>query len=160
MEKNPYFNDWLRSIESMNEEELIKVIEEGNRADEFIVMARERLAFIRSDNSPKELWEEKTESAIKDFQNKEFKKKINNMVDDSAENTLSFFAIITLIVGVVAGLALAALAADAHKPESYLFVFAALCAFLSSLMTWASIKVFVNISKTLKEINYRLSQKK
>ena len=34
MNQNPYIKDWLRSIESMNEEELIKVIEDDSRNEE------------------------------------------------------------------------------------------------------------------------------
>ena len=59
MNQNPYLKDWLRIIESMNEDELIKAIEDDSRSEEFTKLARERLAFLRSDNAPKNIWEEK-----------------------------------------------------------------------------------------------------
>jgi len=70
MNQNPYIKDWLRSIESMNEEELIKVIEDDSRNEEFTKLARERLAFLRSDNAPKEVWEEKAESTERQIRKK------------------------------------------------------------------------------------------
>ena len=146
MNQNPYIKDWLRSIESMNEEELIKVIEDDSRNEEFTKLARERLAFLRSDNAPKEVWEEKAESTERQIRKKE-------------QSKLSFFAVVTLVVGIIAGIVLLVLASDSSKSEVPLLVFYSVVVIISALVTWATLKVFVNISKTLKEINYRLSRK-
>lgn len=159
MNQNPYIKDWLRSIESMNEEELIKVIEDDSRNEEFTKLARERLAFLRSDNAPKEVWEEKAESTERQIRKKEQSNEIKKEVDNSAENTLSFFAVVTLVVGIIAGIILLVLASDSSKSEVPLLVFYSVVVIISALVTWATLKVFVNISKTLKEINYRLSRK-
>lgn len=91
MNQNPYLKDWLRSIESMNEEELIKAIEDDSRSEEFTKLARDRLAFLRSDNAPQKVWEEKAESAERSIRKKEHNNEIKKEVDNSAENTLSFF---------------------------------------------------------------------
>lgn len=159
MNQNPYFNDWLRSIESMNEEELVKAIEDDSRSEEFTKLARERLAFLRSDNAPQEVGEEKAESTERIIRKKEQNNEIRNEVDNSAENTLLFFAVVTLVVGIIAGLILLVLASDASRFEARLLVFSSIGVFISALITWATLKVFVNISKTLKEINFHLSRK-
>jgi len=159
MNQNPYLKDWLRSIESMNEEELIKAIEDDSRSDEFTNLARERLAFLRSGNALKEVWEEKAESTERSIRQKEHNKEIKKEVDNSAENTLSFFAVVTLVVGIIGGIILFVLASDASKSEVPLFVFSSVGVIITALITWATLKVFVNISKTLKEINYNLSRK-
>lgn len=159
MAKSPYFEDWLRGIEAMNEEDLIAVIENGDRDEEYLKLARERLAFLRSDNAPKEVWEEKAESAERVIRKSEFDGSIKKEVDNSAESTLSFFAVVTMVVAIIAGLAMFVVAADAPKGEStMLFVFG-VSLIIGGLISWATLKVFVNISKTLKEINFRISQK-
>lgn len=90
---------------------------------------------------------------------KEQSNEIKKEVDNSAENTLSFFAVVTLVVGIIAGIVLLVLASDSSKSEVPLLVFYSVVVIISALVTWATLKVFVNISKTLKEINYRLSRK-
>ena len=158
MENNPYFKDWLRSIESMNKEELIKIIEEGNRDDEYLELARERLAFLRSNNTQQKVWEEKAETTEKKITKAEFKKEIKKEINNTADDTLSFLAVVTLIIGIIGGIALFAISADASSTEAHILISVAIYAIICSLISWASLKVFVNISKTLKEINYRLSQ--
>ena len=159
MNQNPYLKDWLRIIESMNEDELIKAIEDDSRSEEFTKLARERLAFLRSDNAPQKVWEEKAESAERSIRKKEHNNEIKKEVDNSAENTLSFFAVVTLVVGIIGGVILLVLASDSGKSETPLLVFYSVIVIISALVTWATLKVFVNISKTLKEINYNLSRK-
>jgi len=159
MNQNPYLKDWLRIIESMNEDELIKAIEDDSRSEEFTKLARERLAFLRSDNAPKNIWEEKVESTEREIRKKEHNKEIKKEFDNNAENTLSFFAIVTLVVGIIAGLILLVFASDASKSEAPLMVLYSVGVIITALITWATLKVFVNISKTLKEINFHLSRK-
>ena len=78
-------------------------------------------------------------------------------VDNRAENTLSFFAVVVLVVGIIGGLVLIAYAV---RIESPIFIVVAISEIVCLLISWAVIKVFVNISKTLKEINCRLSHMK
>ena len=159
MNKNPYFKDWLKSIESMNEEELIKAIEDDSKSEEFTKLARERLAFLRSDNAPKEIWEEKVVSEERAIRKKEHENEIKKEVNNSAENTLSFFAVAALVIGIITRLILLVLASDAPKFEARLLFFSALGVVITALITWATLKVFVNISKTLKEINFQLGRR-
>ena len=159
MNQNPYLKDWLRRIESMNEEELIKAIEDESRSEEFTKLARERLAFLQSDNAPKEVWKEKAELTERSIRKKEHNNEIKKEVDNSAENTLSFFAVLTLVVGIIAGIILLVLASDAKNSEVPSLVLSSVGVIITSLITWATLKVFVNISKTLKEIKYHLTRK-
>ena len=156
MEKNPYYNDWLRSIETMNEEELIKILEEEDRDEDYLNLVRKRLASISGNNAPQKVGETTKKKTTKLDYKKDFKKEINN----SAENTLSFLAIVTLVVGMIAGFILFVEWIVDPSVESYILLAAAISFVIGSLIIWASIKVFVNISKTLKEINCRLSHMK
>ena len=160
MNQNPYLKDWLRSIESMNEEELIKAIEDDSRSEEFTKLARERLAFLRSDNAPKKVWEEKAESTERIIRKKENNNEIKKDIDNSAENTLSFFAVVTLVVGIIAGIVLLVLASNARNSEVPSLVLSSVGVIITALITWATLKVFVNISKTLKEINCHFLENK
>ena len=154
MGKNPYYNDWIRSIESMNEEDLVKILEEGSRDEEYLTLVRERLVSLSGDNNtPPRVGETPKKKTAKVDYKKELKKEVNN----SAENTLSFLAVVTLVVGMIAGIILFVECIIDFSAESYILFAAAISIVIGSLITWASIKVFVNISKTLKEINYRLS---
>ncbi len=155
MEKNPYLKDWVRSIESMSKEELIKIIEEGERDEDYLDLVRKRLASIIDDETLSKVDESsKVENSKDQFRNKGRKDVDNN----SAENSLSFLAVFVLIVGIIAGIFLFVLWLNDSSSESYSSLVAAISVIISSLISWAVLKVFVNISKTLKEINHSLSQ--
>lgn len=153
MENNPYFRDWVRSIESMSKEELIKVIEEGERDEEYLNLVRKRLASMIDDDTLTKVAESNKERNTKGQSKNVEKKEVDN---NSAENSLLFISVCFLIIGIIAGIFLFV----AWLMESYIFIVSAISVIIGSVTTWAALKVFANISKTLKEINHRLSQTK
>ena len=157
MENNPYFRDWVRSIESMSKEELIKVIEEGERDEEYLNLVRKRLASIIDDDTLTKVAESNKERNTKGQSKNVEKKEVDN---NSAENSLLFISVCVLIIGIIAGIFLFVAWLMDSSEESYIFIVSAISVIIGSVTTWAALKVFANISKTLKEINHRLSQTK
>lgn len=86
-------------------------------------------------------------------------------IDNSAESTLTIIAVIILILGIIATLICACTLMFVQNPE-YHYIdkkifnpagFATTVEVLAgTLITWASLGVFVNISITLKEINKKI----
>lgn len=96
------------------------------------------------------------------------KAKVENIIEyeinNSAENTLAFFANAALFIGIAASVICIPTICFveqkgyySHRVEFNPAGFGITVGILvSSLITWAFMKVFVNISKTLKGINKRL----
>ena len=82
---------------------------------------------------------------------------IKNSSSNAAEITLSIFAAIALwfgiIIGFIAFIGVIIFANNADEPALYLLLFAVLLLLFPFLIIWAFLKVFVNISYSLKEIN-------
>lgn len=73
---------------------------------------------------------------------------------NSAEEVLNFISLAILIIGVLAGLYIVSEAELSADPTGR-YVTAGIL-IIGSVIQWAFAKVFVNISKTLKEINSKL----
>ena len=149
MKKNPYYEDWLRKIAAMSEEELSEVINAGNYDNDFLKLAKERLAYIKNGESSDGIWRKRIEGADIKVESHEDTESPTTYVDNGAENTLLFIAKAELIIGIFASIIL--LLASVASGQ-IIGVAAAVTTFVFSLVTWAALKVFANISKTLKEI--------
>lgn len=86
-------------------------------------------------------------------------------INYSAENTLESIATFILVAGIIATLICAFSIVVIRNPEyvyidSYIFntegFVITVAVFLSTLTSWASMKVFANISRSLKEINSKI----
>ena len=163
MEKNPYYEDWLRKIEAMSEEELMNVVSNGNYDGDFLKLAKERLSYLKDGGSSNGIWYKRIEDADIKVEKHETAVTSMNHIDNGAENTLVFFANATLIIGIIATLLCFPTLCFTEKygyssvkefsPTGFGVTIGVL---ISSLITWAALKVFANISKTLKEINARM----
>lgn len=81
--------------------------------------------------------------------------------DYGAENTLNFFANCALIIGVVSTIICFCMAFSAKnyygEPEfNIMGIVYAIACLIPTLLTWSVLKVFANISTTLKKINEKL----
>ncbi|MDE6624161.1 MAG: hypothetical protein K2K30_07215 [Alistipes sp.] len=74
-----------------------------------------------------------------------------------AEIVINVLAILWLIVGLLASIAFFALAAK-EEPEA-LFMFLGIFSIIISLIQWAFVKIFVNISRNLFNINEFLRER-
>jgi len=88
------------------------------------------------------------------FYTKEEIKRENGNDDSKAESILSIVAYWLLIIGIAA--ALFVLFAFAHEHFLMVGVVYSIVILISSVVSWAVLKVFVNISMTLKEINNKI----
>ena len=86
--------------------------------------------------------------------------------NNGAENTLETFAYAILFIGILASLICLFTICTTEKHGYYsdrtefnpIGFAVTIATLISSLLSWAFIKVFVNISRTLKEINAKLTK--
>lgn len=83
--------------------------------------------------------------------------KIFTEEDNSAENTLKLYATIVLVIGIIASVIFFFMIFLPIE-FSYMGIFGAISVLIPTILTWSVIKVFVNISLTLKEINKKINQ--
>lgn len=153
MEKNPYYEDWLRKIESMSEDELVDAVNNGNYDSDFLELVKERLSYLKDGEPSNGKWHTRIKNAGVKVKNYETVTTPVNNVDNDAENTLLFIAKATLIIGIIASIIFIFVSlVDREIVE----VAAAIVVFVYSVVIWATLKVFANISKTLKEIKNRM----
>lgn len=98
-------------------------------------------------------------------ENKETAKPVEEKPDDnSAEETLKTIATITLVVGIIASLILFFTVCWVENPMSYSHKMmfnpigfgTMVMVLVSSVISWATLKVFANISMTLKDIKNKM----
>ncbi len=153
MEKNPYYEDWLRKIETMSEEELMNVVSNGNYDSDFLKLAEERLSYLKDGEPSNGTWHTRIKDAGVKVEKHETMVTPTNYVDNGAENTLLFIANVTLIIGIIASIIFIF---AGFASGQIVGIAAAIAVFVPCLVTWATLKVFANISKTLKEIRDRM----
>ncbi len=81
--------------------------------------------------------------------------------DYSAENTLKFYANCVLLIGVISAFICFIMAFSSRNyygnPEfNFMGIVYAIACLIPSLLTWSVMRVFANISTTLKKINEKL----
>ena len=63
MEKNPYYEDWLRKIESMSEDELVDAVNNGNYDSDFLELVKERLSYLKDGEPSNGKWHTRIKNA-------------------------------------------------------------------------------------------------
>lgn len=77
------------------------------------------------------------------------------VIEDGAERFLGVMNVISLIVGIIAALVLVFVAMDSYRNGGYYFM-GGVALLLMSLISWAIVKVILNISDNLHKINSKL----
>lgn len=80
---------------------------------------------------------------------------IHNDSKDSAEKTLRTIATVTLIIGIILSIIVLGISFSGF-PGAPALIIAAIAIFISSLISWAVLKVFCNISLKLSSIENKL----
>lgn len=100
---------------------------------------------------------------LKESEEKKTYKEEPKEIDSSAENTLNSFAVLVLIFGIISSIICLIIAFSGRdyygRPEfNIMGIVYAVLSLVPSLLTWSVMRVFVNISLTLKEINKKLKK--
>lgn len=98
---------------------------------------------------------------IKESEDKKAYTEKSENIESGAENTLNSFAVLVLIFGIISSIICLISAFSGRdyygRPEfNIMGVVYAILSLIPSLLTWSLMRVFVNISLTLKEINKKI----
>lgn len=80
----------------------------------------------------------------------------NSKIENGAENFLGVINIILLIVGIITAFVLFIISSTCYGNEATYFVIAAIVVLFMSFVSWAILRVMLNISNNLHRINSKL----